>query len=321
MLGAFSMLKTKGAVVNKIDKCLIRKALDSVREMDGGKGSGNHGHKGRPGQRGGSSPSGAGQSGYSSGTKGKTRAKSSADVVALVAGEKNYMRSPKYQELRKKRIAATQEIDALKKEWSDLNGQLKQEILDTPEVRELGRQYADLFDAYTDKGKAIKKRMKEIRERLKQGEAQEQRYKGQLDAIRAEERRREQAEFSPQPLKRASGDDYEGFTTETDVPYIRELLDRGEAWIAEMSPKEYLERCTFEIFHDSSLESTVAAVDFENANKYADQMESGERFAVPYLNFRSRNQEGRHRAVAAMLNGYTKIPVVIIGKGLGGESI
>ena len=279
---------------------------------DGGPGSGNFNHGGRPGEIGGSSGEGGGS--------GKTRTSDKSETIALVSGSSNYTSTPEYKEAQSKHSEAFEKREKLKKEWLDLQEQLKSEIVETPELKELGRQYADLFDAYTDKGKEIKEKAKAVREEMKVAEADEKKYRAELEKMTAENREKEKAEFNPEPLTEAKQDEYEGFTTESDTPYIKEKLENGEAWIAEMDPKEYLERCAFQIFNQSTLESTVGAVDPENANKYADEMESGTKFSVPYLNFSDKEQEGRHRAVAAMMNGYKKIPVVIVGKKPGVEN-
>ena len=41
-------------------------------------------------------------------------------------------------------------------------------------------------------------------------------------------------------------------------------------------------------------------------------MQNGSKFLMPYLNFRTENQEGRHRALAAYLAGIETIPCEII---------
>ena len=280
---------------------------------DGGPGSGNHNHAGRPGQVGGSAPAGE-VAGSVAQSASKPRLESPDDAIRTVAGEHNYTDSPEYIANRRIWSKARKRADDLKTEFLDLNEQLKKEVVMTPELKELGRQYADLFDAYTDKGREIKKRLAVVRDDLSQAEHDEQQARYSLDALKAKARADELKAYKRQPLRPATQTEYEGFTTETDVPYILELLENGKAWVAEMSPKEYLERCAFDIFDKGTLESTAAAVDITNVNKYADQMEAGEQFAVPYLNYSSQNQEGRHRALAAMLNGYDKIPVVIVGK-------
>ena len=117
--------------------------------------------------------------------------------------------------------------------------------------------------------------------------------------------------------KDATSDNYEGFNTKTTgTSYYDDYLN-GEKMggrIAEMSPKEYLQRCAYQIFDSATIESTIAALDENNVKKYAEQMKSGTKFDMPYLNFMSGQQEGRHRAAAAMQAGIKKIPVLVVGE-------
>ena len=116
------------------------------------------------------------------------------------------------------------------------------------------------------------------------------------------------------PVK-ASSDDYEGFTTKTTGTGYDEYLNGKQSggYIAEMSPAEYLKRCAYQVFENATIESTLAAINEKNVDEYAKKMESGEKFDMPYLNLKKGEQEGRHRAAAAMKAGIEKIPVLIVG--------
>lgn len=133
-----------------------------------------------------------------------------------------------------------------------------------------------------------------------------------LDIIKAHAAKVEKKNHRFSKPKKATKSDYKGFDmTDMGVSYYNDLMERGRGYIAEMSPREYLLRCAFQIF-DGTIESCLNGVIESNAQKYANKMKSGEKFHMPYLNFRDRQQEGRHRAVAAYLNGIKLIPVFII---------
>lgn len=73
-----------------------------------------------------------------------------------------------------------------------------------------------------------------------------------------------------------------------------------DAKIVYMTPNEYLERCAKDIFN-STWEKTVASIERNYADtitKYANDMKNGDKFPIPYLNYVTENQEGRHRALA-----------------------
>ncbi len=117
---------------------------------------------------------------------------------------------------------------------------------------------------------------------------------------------------SDKPVK-TTKDTFTGFSTKMRIAQFDEDLSKGIGYISEMSPKEYLERCSYDIF-GSTYESTVLGVDYKNVLKYAKEMSEGTKFDMGYLDYNSNKQEGRHRAMAAELLGIEKIPVYIRGK-------
>lgn len=134
-----------------------------------------------------------------------------------------------------------------------------------------------------------------------------------LDAIKARAAALEKKDHKFSKPKKASKSDYKGFDmTNMGVSYYNDLMERGRGYIAEMSPRDYLLRCAFQIFN-GTIESCLNGVEEPKVQKYASKMKSGERFHMPYLNFRDGQQEGRHRAAAAYLNGIKLIPVFIVG--------
>ena len=83
--------------------------------------------------------------------------------------------------------------------------------------------------------------------------------------------------------------------------YMR--YEKGQdANIEYMSPTEYLDRCVKDIFH-GSWNKDIAPIQKYNAEtiiKYAEAMKNGDKFPIPYLNYVTENQEGRHRALAVI---------------------
>jgi hypothetical protein len=105
---------------------------------------------------------------------------------------------------------------------------------------------------------------------------------------------------------------FEGFSTTMRISQFDDDLANGIGYIAEMSPTEYLKRCAYDIF-DSTYESAVLGAETDSILKYAKQMSQGVEFDMGYLDYDSKRQEGRHRAMAAKLLGIKKIPVYIRG--------
>jgi hypothetical protein len=113
--------------------------------------------------------------------------------------------------------------------------------------------------------------------------------------------------------KRKKKIDNEGVITrsKTDIPDYDDLLKSGKVIIEEMSPIDYLYE-TEEIFGGNFRDS----IDKRVCSKYVDDMYKGDVFPLLYLDYKKRNQEGRHRAFAAWILGIKKIPVLVIKKTL-----
>lgn len=170
---------------------------------------------------------------------------------------------------------------------------------------------------YTEKGKQLKAEYdKYFKESMDYGH--EITVAGdKLREIKQKEHDKQSKDIHLEHTKDATSNDYEGFTTKTTgTSYYDDYLngEKNGGRIAEMSPKEYLQRCAYQIFDSATIESTIAALDDKNVKKYAEQMKSGTKFDMPYLNFASGQQEGRHRAAAAMQLGIDKIPVLVVGE-------
>ena len=240
----------------------------------------------------------------------RIRPKDKDEIVKMVAGPDSYMLKPEYKETVTKWRDAFNRNSELSKEWLEVQEKLDKEVIVDPD---LGRSLSKVMGYYTEKGKEIAEQEKALFEKVKQSEAEYTKYGDELDKIKLDNHRKQWLNWESKPMQPAREAVYPGFSLESDVPYIAEKIETGKAKIVEMSPKEYLERCAYQIFGEGTLESQIGSVDLKNVNKYADAMELGDQFPIPYLNFVSENQEGRHRALAAMMNGYEKIPVAVVG--------
>lgn len=112
--------------------------------------------------------------------------------------------------------------------------------------------------------------------------------------------------------------------TTTGMPYYDDILrmpdyfeeEKGVVFlIMNMSPDEYIARAQkgFEQHHNYSgniLDTRTEKL----AKEYARKMMAGEKFPMPVLSYTnlSFSQEGLHRAWAAKIAGYDKIPVLVV---------
>lgn len=120
--------------------------------------------------------------------------------------------------------------------------------------------------------------------------------------------------------------DYKYFELDTHTSGLTadELKKQGKNFdIVEMSPKEYLQRSAYHIFpndgfnHRSSTYEQQLYLGMGDANvveHLMDLMQSGTKMYLPSLDYSTYTQDGRHRALAAMLLGAEKIPVMVVRK-------
>ena len=234
----------------------------------------------------------------------------------------SYFNSPSYKKaVEAYRGAIRKHGDAWKK-YSDLKEDLKAESAPKPESEwDDNDIFEDLIGhrpmTYTEKGKKIKSEMDKAFKDSQEYDHEQTETGDKLREIKKKEHDKQVKGVHFQPPADASSDDYEGFTTKTTGTSAYDDYINGErngGRIAEMSPAEYLKRCAYQVFEDATIESTLAAIDESNVKKYADMMKNGTKFDMPYLNFMSGQQEGRHRAAAAMQAGIDKIPVLVVGE-------
>lgn len=105
---------------------------------------------------------------------------------------------------------------------------------------------------------------------------------------------------------------YDDFLNPKDHDY-KKLCKGLKGTIVMMTPDEYISKLGSAIFH-CSRERVLRGVDWDNVDKYADQMRAGTKFDIPILNVAQGTQEGRHRALAAQKLGADKIPILIVQK-------
>ena len=213
-----------------------------------------------------------------------------------------------YEDAQKQYNELKQQVDSLpvqykpESEWDDLERLMYDEFGDKPKIED------------SDDVKQLKSNLQHFNELMQDVRNQIQSIK--RDAARYRSHR------SVDSLKSTSKRDFKGFTTATTgTSFGDEFLDADTlsyletrkgitAFITEMSPIEYLERCA-DLF-DSTVESMIFSTDNDLIYKYAEMMKSGVKFHMPWLNYVDAGQEGRHRAQAAFLAGIKTMPVLII---------
>lgn len=245
---------------------------------------------------------GRGKSGLS-GNKG--------DMYELVVGKDSYIYDAKYQKAMSDSGKYFNEMDTAKRRVWELDDQLDKEVIP---LEGLNRMYSKMLNSFTERGEEIKKELDQVRAQESEAEEKWHNANAILKSYDSVNREIQMATWKSPDIKIADKTDYRGFEMDTHTPYLQEHLRKGEAVIVEMSPREYLQRVAYDIFNKSTLETAVRGTIPANVRKYARMMRKGTKFYMPSLNYNDKEQEGRHRALAALLNGYKKIPVLIVPK-------
>lgn len=242
---------------------------------------------------------------------------------AFIDNPQSYIYDPQYQansdefsRLHSENRELTEEEKNLRKELEG-ESQVKPKSEWTEDEKFMYDLLGDKPTEYTDRGEEIRDRLNEIGREKDENEA---RISDLDDAISAADRRNfreelDEWERSIDPYRYEEGDvnkDYDGFSTKMGITEYDKNLKEGKGFIAEMSPDEYLDRISYEIFRTTKERAIVC--DYSNVKEYAKMMADGVKFDMGYLDYARVEQEGRHRAMAAKLLGIEKIPVYIRGR-------
>lgn len=241
---------------------------------------------------------------------------------ALLGDGPNYMDDPEYKELSKQFSYYLDQEHSASEELHKVKEQLRTER--TPKPKEQWDE-EDEFNAligqrpmnYTEKGKELKKRYDELLTKWSDANSAWSRVREKSAAFDAKEGKKQREAYLRSNefdglVKPAKGE-YFGFkTSESTTSMIDDMIKSGKAKIVEMPPKMYLHEIAHNIFEDSTFERSIRGTSVENINKYMRMMEAGVKFDTPYLNYKNKGQEGRHRAIAAYMLGVEKIPVIIV---------
>lgn len=173
---------------------------------------------------------------------------------------------------------------------------------------------------YTPEGEKIRKSIANVDNEIHTLRAREEEIREGKTALKNKASKEQLANYTFKAPTPATQTEYPGFdiTKATHNDEVQDAINNGTAFIAEMSPLEYLDRAAHEIFTDSTLESTImSANSLKEVSQYADAMRNGAQFPILDLRYNSksgRGQEGLTRALAAYEAGIDKVPVAIIGE-------
>lgn len=111
--------------------------------------------------------------------------------------------------------------------------------------------------------------------------------------------------FGPKcPFKESTGVSYyDNFLNFSDLHYMETHKNRTGK-IVMMTPEEYYQECATKVFTTSSDKLKVQRCTNDLVDKYAQDMKSGDKFPLLYINYSDHDQEGLHRIMASVGNCY-----------------
>lgn len=246
-----------------------------------------------------------------------------ADIIREIAGPDSYTNTEQYRSIATSSSSNFEESKRIKEEIQELKEQLKAESSPKPKSEwdiedEIQAMVGNKPMNYTEKGKEIDDRITELYKREKEIEDNWTRASQKVRQMDEEQSTIQKELFRQNTDGSVSSnvkDSYKGFkVNESTTPYVDTALKEGKAFVVEMSPKRYLQEIAYNIFDRATLESSLRGASASSVQKYMNMMKKGVKFDTPYLNYRDQQQEGRHRAIAAYLLGYKRIPVIVMRK-------
>ena len=206
-----------------------------------------------------------------------------------------YLFDVEYEKLKKEREDAREEMEKAREEYMRVSEQLRQEMINGTAS---DTAVARFMSALTDRGVQLEQQQEKLQENISKVSERVADVENRMNELRMKA-------FGGNTRAWVSAkkdEDYKGF--KTDSKY-------GNAKIVEMTPEEYLRRVAFDV-KGNGLKDMLSNMSPATVEKYMRSMLRGTRYGAPSLNFKSGKSSGDERALAALLNGYKRIPVMVI---------
>lgn len=209
-----------------------------------------------------------------------------------------YLFDVEYEKLKKEREETEKKYEQAREEYLRITEELRKEMMNgTASETDVARFMA----ALTNRGVQLEQQQQKIQESVDQLAEQTADVERRMDDLRMQAFGGNTRAWTPADTNA----DYKGFKLDnTDNRY-------ANAKIVEMTPQEYLRRVAFDV-KGSGMDEVLKDASPAQVEKYMRQMLRGTRFNAPSLNYKSGKTSGDARALAALLNGYGRIPVMVV---------
>ena len=209
-----------------------------------------------------------------------------------------YLFDVEYEKLKKEREEAEREMEQARDEYVKVSEELRQEMMNgTASESDMSRFMAVL----TERGVQLQQQQEQLMKQVNEVQDKVTDVENRMNELR---------------MKAFGGNTRAWNNIDTNANYKGFKIDQmdkrwANAKLVEMSPQEYLRRVAFDV-KGKGMDEILNSASPAQVEKYMKQMLRGTRFNAPGLNYKTRSSTGDARALAALLNGYGRIPVMVL---------
>ena len=208
-----------------------------------------------------------------------------------------YLFDVEYEKLKAEQEKLAEQYSEQREKYLKITEQLRNEMSEgTASEADMARFMAVL----TDRGVELQEQQEELQGTLDKMAEQRADLDNQIEALRRNAFSGSTRAY--QPAKKS--EDYKGFKNENGE-------NMGDAKVVEMRPEEYLRRVAYD-FTGNGIQSLIKGMSAAAVERYMRAMNRGTKYKAPTLNYGGHRTSGTERALAALMNGYSKIPVMIV---------
>lgn len=209
-----------------------------------------------------------------------------------------YMFDVEYQKLKLEQERLEEEYEREREKYLRISEELREEMLNgTASEADMAR----FMSALTDKGVELQQEQARMQETINDLSSQREDVEEQMNALR-----KRAFAGSTTAYQNANNNSYEGFKVDSTNG-----VNYANAKIVDMTPQEYLRRVAFG-FKNGSMDELVNDANPSAVERYMRQMLRGTKYGAPSINYSNGSYGGTERALAAVMNGYKRIPVMIV---------
>ena len=208
-----------------------------------------------------------------------------------------YLFDVEYEKLKKEREETEKELEQAREEYLRVSEELRQEMINGTASDAAMERFSAVL---TERGVQLQQEQEQLQKNVSDMQAQQADVENRMNELRMKA-------FGGNTRAWNSANknaDYKGFKLDGDKRY-------ANAKLVEMSPQEYLRRIAFDI-KGNGLDEVLKGASPAQVEKYMRQMLRGTRFNAPTLNYKNGTTIGDARALAALFNGYKRIPVMVV---------